>query len=102
MGRKAGISEQQFLDLATFEESDAFSVAEKLTLRLASAMTRTPVTIDDELFLALRAQFSQEQIVELCTAIAWENHRARFNRAFDVQAEGFSERLRCAPPTEEP
>jgi len=30
-------------------------------------------------------------MVELTAAIAWENFRARFNRGFGIEAEGFSE-----------
>jgi hypothetical protein len=37
-------------------------------------------------------------VVELASAIAWENYRARFNRAFDVTAEGFAEGSACAVP----
>ena len=29
-------------------------------------------------------------MVELTAAIAWENFRARFNRGFGIEAEGFS------------
>ena len=85
-------------DLTRFEESQAFSHAEKLVLRLAVAMTRTPASVDDELFAALRGEFSEPQLVELATAIAWENYRARFNRAFGVLAEGFSEGAFCPLP----
>ena len=85
-------------DLARFEESAAFSEAEKLVLRLAAAMTRTPAHVDDELFAALQRQFSEAQLTELATAIAWENYRARFNRAFGVKAEGFSEGAFCPMP----
>jgi alkylhydroperoxidase family enzyme len=84
--------------LARFEESQAFSPAEKLVLRLAAAMTRTPASVDDELFAALRREFSEPQLVELATAIAWENHRARFNRAFGILAEGFSQGAFCPLP----
>jgi hypothetical protein len=30
-------------------------------------------------------------MVELPSAIAWENYRARFDHAFGIEAEGFSE-----------
>lgn len=98
MGRKAGITDAQLHDTARFEESDAFSETEKLVLRLAAAMTRTPAAIDDGLFAAARREFSEPQLVELATAIAWENHRARFNRVFGVLAEGFSEGAYCPMP----
>ena len=98
MGRKAGITEDQLRDLTRFKESQAFSQTERLVLRLAVAMTRTPASIDDELFAALRAEFTEPQLVELATAIAWENHRARFNRAFGISAEGFSKAAFCPLP----
>ena len=61
-------------------------------------MSRTPASVDDELFAALRREFSEPQLVELATAIAWENYRARFNRAFGVLAEGFSQGAFCPLP----
>jgi alkylhydroperoxidase family enzyme len=98
VGRKAGISEAQLHDLACFEKSAAFEEREKLVLRLTVGMTRTPAAVDDDLFAALRREFSEPQLVELVTAIGWENYRSRFNRAFGVLAEGFSEGAFCPLP----
>ncbi len=98
MGRKEGISEQQLLDLAHFETSPAFSELEKLVLRYAVAMTETPVEVLDELFAELRKHFRPQQMVELTSAIAWENYRARFDHAFGIEAEGFSAGAVCAVP----
>jgi alkylhydroperoxidase family enzyme len=98
VGRRQGVTEQQLLDLADFETSSAFSELEKLVLRYAVAMTRTPVDVPDELFAALQRHFNPQQMVELTSAIAWENYRARLNRAFDIEAEGFSEGAVCAVP----
>ena len=98
MGRKAGISEEQLRDLSQFEESATFNPAERLVLRLAAAMSRTPASIDDTLFAALRTEFSEAQLSELAMAIAWENHRARFNRVFGIEAEGFSKGAFCPLP----
>ncbi|MDC1142495.1 hypothetical protein OAU50_05350 [Planctomycetota bacterium] len=52
-------------------------------------MTDTPSNVDDTLYQALSDQFDSEALVELSTAIAWENFRARGNRVFDVRSEGF-------------
>jgi alkylhydroperoxidase family enzyme len=98
VSRKAGITEAQLHDLACFEESGAFSAKEKLALRLTVALTRTPATVVDRLFAELRAEFSEPQLVELTTAISWENHRARFNRTFEILAEGFSKGAFCSLP----
>lgn len=67
-------------------------------LRLAVGLTRTPVAIDDALFAALRARFDEAQLVELHATIAWENFRARFNRGFGVEPQGFSEGAACVLP----
>ncbi len=60
-------------------------------LDYSAAMTQTPVEVSDELFAALRQHFDEAQMVELTAAIAWENYRARFNHAFGVEAQGFSD-----------
>jgi len=93
-----GIREEQLHDLGRFEESAAFSEVEKLVLRLAVAMSRTPADVPEELFTALRRQFDEAQMVELAAAIAWENFRSRFNRPFDVGAQGFSDGAFCPLP----
>ena len=98
VGRKQGISEQQLLDLAQFETSPAFSELEKLVLRYATLMTETPVEVPDELFAELRQHFSGQQMVELTSAIAWENYRARFDHACGIEAEGYSAGAVCAVP----
>jgi alkylhydroperoxidase family enzyme len=53
-------------------------------------MTRAPADISNELFEELRKRFSNAQLVELTTAIAHANFRARFNRPFNIQPTGFS------------
>ena len=98
MGRKAGVTEDQLRDVTRFEESLAFDQTERLVLRLAVALTKTPALVDDELFGSLRREFSEPQLVELAAAIAWENYRARFNRTFGILAEGISKGAFCPLP----
>jgi alkylhydroperoxidase family enzyme len=98
VGRKSGITEDQLHDLAQFESSPYFDEPEKTALRLAVAMTRTPATVRDDLYSALRHHFSDRQLVELSAVISWENARARFNRTFAIAAEGFSEGQFCPMP----
>lgn len=92
------MSEEQLRDMPAFESSANFSETEKNVLRLATALTRTPANVSDELFAALRRDFSERQMVELTAAIAWENLRARMNRAFGIEAEGFSHGKFCPLP----
>ena len=86
------------LDIADHRASDAFNEFEKDVIDYAAALTNTPATATDEQVAGLRKQLSDEQLVELTATIAWENYRARFNRGFDVPAQGFSEGAVCAIP----
>jgi len=98
LSRNAGITEEQLHDLSQFESSPNFTPEEKLVLRLAVSLTRTPSDVCDELFRELRGCFSERELVELNSAICWENYRARFNRTFAVESEGFSEGKFCPLP----
>jgi alkylhydroperoxidase family enzyme len=75
-----------------------FSEAEKLVLEYADAMTQTPVRVADTLFAKLREKFTDAQLVELTAILAWENYRARFDHAFGVESEGFTQGSYCALP----
>jgi alkylhydroperoxidase family enzyme len=67
-------------------------------LDYAVALTTTPDSATDEMVAKLRTRLDDEQLVELTTMIAWENFRARFNRGFDVAAQGFSAGASCPIP----
>jgi AhpD family alkylhydroperoxidase len=98
MARRSGVTAEQLADLPRHRESVHFGELEKLVLDYAAAMTRTPAEVSDELFAALREHFDERQMVELTAMIAHENSRARFNGAFDLGAEGFTEGMACARP----
>ncbi len=98
MGRDEGLSEVKLVALSDYEGSDAFTPVERAVLRLADAMVGTPAEISTELFVSLREHFDDAQLAELASALAWENYRARFNRVFDVEAEGYSEGAFCPLP----
>ena len=61
-------------------------------------MTSTPVEMPDEIFQEISKYFNESQIVELTSAIAWENYRARFDHALKVESQGFSEGASCPLP----
>lgn len=98
MGREAGISEEQLLGLARYEESDAFSALEKRVLDLAVGMTRTPLEVPEALIEDLRKHYDEKQIVELVAALAWENFRARFNHALGIESPELNEGAFCPLP----
>jgi alkylhydroperoxidase family enzyme len=56
-------------------------------IELADNMAATPSNVADELYARLRAQFSEEQLMELAAQIAFENFRARLNRVFDMGSD---------------
>jgi AhpD family alkylhydroperoxidase len=98
LSRSEGVTEDQLRDLPRYRESDEFNEVEKLVLDYATAMTRTPVEVPDELFAKLRQHFDEPQLVELTTAAALENYRARFNWALGFGSQDFSEGAFCAIP----
>ncbi len=90
------MTEEELLGITDHRRCRAFSDFEKDVLDYAVALTNTPATATDEQVAGLRKTLDDEQLVELTTTIAWENFRARFNRGFDVQDQGFSEGATCA------
>jgi alkylhydroperoxidase family enzyme len=91
VGRAQGLTLEQLSALDEAAASPLFSTEERLVVALAEAMTAAPAEVPEPLWAALRAVFDEGQLVELAAAIAWENWRARFNHAFGLGAEGFSE-----------
>ena len=86
VGRKAGLTDEELLAV-TGNDLSAFTDVERLVIEVADAMTATPTNVSDELYGRLRAQFSEEQLLELGAQIAFENYRSRSNRLFDVQSD---------------
>lgn len=89
MGRRAGLSAEELAAIVDFEPSPRFCDLDKAVLRYAQAMSRTPVVVADELFAELARHLDAKQLVELTSAIAWENYRARFDHALDIASAGF-------------
>lgn len=98
MSRELGITDEELTELGRFRESALFTPAEKAALELAEAMTAAPADVGEELRAELRRHFSEKQVVELTANIAWENHRARLNRALGVREAGFSDGAFCLLP----
>jgi len=95
---KAGVTEEQLRNLHAYRDHPAFSEQERLVLEYAEDMCQTPVSISDDLFARMKERFTEEQIVELTTAVAIENFRARFNTAMGITPAGFTEGQYCAVP----
>ena len=98
MGRQSGLSADKLAALPDYPHSPVFSETERLCLAYADAMTRTPVDVPDEMFERLRSLFTPAQLVELTATLSWENYRARFNHAFGIESENFSDGAVCPMP----
>lgn len=86
VGRKAGLSDEK-LQAVLGDDLDIFTDVERLVIELADEMVEAPANVSDDLYGRLRAQFSEEQLMELSAQIAFENFRARWNRVFDVGSD---------------
>jgi alkylhydroperoxidase family enzyme len=86
VGRKAGLTDEKLLAVRG-EDFLIFNDTERMVIELADAMVATPSNISDDLYSRLRAQFSEEQLMELSAQIAFENFRARLNRVFDMGSD---------------
>jgi len=86
VGRKAGLTDEK---LAAVKGTDLsiFNDMEKLVIELADAMAGTPSDVSDDLYSRLREKFSEEQLLQLGSQLAFENYRARLNRVFDVGSD---------------
>lgn len=101
VSRAAGITAEELAALGSWRERpDLFDADDGLVLELAERMTETPAEVPQELFDRLRKRFTEAQLVELAATVAWENFVARFNRAFDIEAEGFVDGTACRLPEE--
>ncbi|OMC30075.1 carboxymuconolactone decarboxylase family protein [Mycobacterium colombiense] len=103
IARRWGMTDEELLALSDYQNAPCFSDVDKLILRYATAMSRTPVEVTDELFDALRLHFDTPQLVALTHVINLGNMRARFNIALGIGSSGFSGGRVCAlPETDRP
>ncbi len=91
------IADEQLRALPDYEHSSLFSEEERVVLRYADAMTTIPVQVPEAVFTALKAIYSDRQILEVTTAIAWENYHARVNHALGLEAEGMARHICLVP-----
>lgn len=98
IARQWGITDEELLAMADYRNASCFSEVDKLILEYATAISRTPVEVSDQLFEALRAHFDTAQLVGLTHVITLGNLRARFNVALGIGSSGFSGSRVCALP----
>jgi alkylhydroperoxidase family enzyme len=95
-----GLTDEELLALSDYQTATCFSDLDKLILEYATALSRTPVEVPDELFEGLRTHLDNAQLVGLTHIITLGNLRGRFNLALGIGGAGFSEgRVRALPDT---
>jgi alkylhydroperoxidase family enzyme len=80
------LSDLEIADLVG-DRLEQFAAPEQALLRLADALTDTPVNVSDDLYAEIRTYFSEEALIELAADIAQENYRARWNRVFEIGSD---------------
>ncbi len=96
--QEMGIHEEKLRALLDYQRSPLLSEQEVIVLRYAEAMSQTPVRVPDERFAALKAHYTESQLVELTFLIAWEQCVARFNCALGSEADEVSGKGSCLVP----
>ena len=84
-----GSTDEKIAAVGAWSDSPLFSEAEKAAFAFAEGMTATPADVTDAVYEEAAKHFSEAQLVELAATAAMENYRARLNRAFLVEAQGF-------------
>lgn len=79
--QREGWDEEQMNSAAVGYDSPAFSDDERLLLRYADDLSRTPMDIDISVVRQLRQHFSEDQLLEIAASICQENFKARFATA---------------------
>ena len=95
IARQWGITDEELMSMADYRNASCFSDVDKLILEYATAISRTPVEVSDQLFDALRTHFDTAQLVGLTHVITLGNLRARFNIALGIGSSGFSSGRVC-------
>ncbi len=86
VGRKNGLSKDEIQAILSGDDG-LFATPDRLLLHFADRLSSTPADVDDGLYSELQQHFSDEQLIAFAAAIAQENYRARFNRAFNVGSD---------------
>jgi alkylhydroperoxidase family enzyme len=87
LGSGAGLTDEELSWLAEWPQASCFDETDRLVLRYADSLTRD-VAVPDDLWTALAARFSQQEIFELCFSVGTANLVNRVHATFltDVDA----------------
>jgi len=77
------LTEDKIAEIADWQDSDAFTVRERLALRFAEKLALDHKSLDDDFFGKLAAHFSDPEILELGMMIGQYIGFGRLLRALD-------------------
>jgi alkylhydroperoxidase family enzyme len=89
VGRDSGISIEKLSELERYAVSSHYSEAERVALEYAERITRSDEDVDDELFDRLRAEYTDEQVMELTLTVGLENCLSKIHHALLIESHGF-------------
>ena len=89
VGVKAGIPDETLAALSSWETSPAFDPRERAALAFATRIVRDDEDVTDECFEALRAHFTEPQVVELVFIVGYQTFASKFAKAFRLAPQGF-------------
>ncbi len=84
---RAGTSEAKIKALWTYETSPLFTERERAAMRFAQCAAQTPPLVQETEKAALKAHFSDEEIVEIVSVIALFGFLNRWNDAMETALE---------------
>ena len=84
------MTEEKIAQIADWENSDAFSMPERVALRFAEKMALDHKSLDDDFFGKLAAHFSDAEILELGMMIGQYIGFGRLLRALDFDRLEYS------------
>lgn len=67
-------------------------------LDFATALSRSPADVPDELRDSLRNELGDAGLVQLTAVVAVENFVGRFNRGAGIEAQGYAHGAACLAP----
>jgi alkylhydroperoxidase family enzyme len=83
---KGGVTQAQIDALENWQSSQSFDAVERIVLAYTESMTRQ-IQVPDDTFAAVKAHFSERQLVELTATIGAYNCVSRFLEAMRIDSD---------------
>ncbi len=91
--RDAGVTEEQIAAIPAWQVASCFTPLERALLATTDALALDRGRVPDRVFAALRAELSDEEILEFCYVIAMYAMHAALSRALRLEYDDVDERV---------